>query len=182
MQGGPLLVINGPIIPINRACKRPYKRVTGIITLLLGVITPLSTGRGPPCITICRDLPRVPKYFCQCVATSSACLNKTGIGFDFLHNPTSLEPKSCVSKVHCFIFLFFVPLCVCGSFFRTNGVRAFRRGQVSVRSAEVERCRFGCSLMMTTSPFRSTWTGVWREVVCFFCCAEKPFKWATKRS
>ena len=45
---------------------------------------------------------------------------------------------------------------------------------MSVRSAEVERCRFGCSLMMTTSPFRSTWTGVWREVVCvFFGCAEK---------
>ena len=29
--------------------KWPYKRVTGVITLLLGVITPFITGRGPPC-------------------------------------------------------------------------------------------------------------------------------------
>ena len=26
-----------------------YKRVTGVRTLLIGVITPLITGRGPPC-------------------------------------------------------------------------------------------------------------------------------------
>ena len=29
--------------------KWPYKWVTGVITLLIGVITPLITGRGPPC-------------------------------------------------------------------------------------------------------------------------------------
>ena len=29
----------------------PYKWVTGVITLLIGVITQFITGRGPPCIT-----------------------------------------------------------------------------------------------------------------------------------
>ena len=29
--------------------KLPYKWVTGVITLLMGVITPFITGRGPPC-------------------------------------------------------------------------------------------------------------------------------------
>ena len=32
--------------------KWPYNWVTGVITLLIGVITPLITGRGPPCIYI----------------------------------------------------------------------------------------------------------------------------------
>ncbi len=31
--------------------KWPYKWVTGVITLLIGVITPLITGRGPPCVS-----------------------------------------------------------------------------------------------------------------------------------
>ena len=30
--------------------KWPYKWVTGVITLLIGFITSLITGRGPPCI------------------------------------------------------------------------------------------------------------------------------------
>jgi len=29
--------------------KWPYKWVTGVITLLIGVITPFKTDRGPPC-------------------------------------------------------------------------------------------------------------------------------------
>ena len=29
--------------------KWPYKWVTGVITLLMGVITPFITDRGPPC-------------------------------------------------------------------------------------------------------------------------------------
>ena len=32
--------------------KWPYKWVTGVITLLIGVITPSITGRGPPCMDI----------------------------------------------------------------------------------------------------------------------------------
>ena len=35
--------------------KWPYKWVNGVITLLIGVITPLITSRGPPC----RDLVKV---------------------------------------------------------------------------------------------------------------------------
>ena len=45
LQGGPLLVINEVITPI----KWPYKWITGVITLLIGVVTLLITGRGPPC-------------------------------------------------------------------------------------------------------------------------------------
>ena len=40
LQGGPVLVISGVITPLNGL---------GVITLLIGVITPLITSRGPPC-------------------------------------------------------------------------------------------------------------------------------------
>ena len=43
---GPLLVISGVITPIN-IYKWPYKWLTRVITLLIGVITPLITSRGP---------------------------------------------------------------------------------------------------------------------------------------
>ena len=39
-QGGPLPVISGVVSPIN---EWPYKWVTGVITLLIGVITPFIT-------------------------------------------------------------------------------------------------------------------------------------------
>ena len=42
LQGGPLLVINEVITPI----KWPYKWITGVITLLIGVVTLLITGSG----------------------------------------------------------------------------------------------------------------------------------------
>ena len=44
-QGGPLLVIHRVITPINGL----INGVTGVITLLIGIITPFITGRGPPC-------------------------------------------------------------------------------------------------------------------------------------
>ena len=44
LQGGPLPVING-----YNLHKWPYKWVTGVTTLLMVVITPLITDRGPPC-------------------------------------------------------------------------------------------------------------------------------------
>ena len=42
--------------------KWPYKRVTGVITLLIGVITQSITGRGPPCIKM-DDLGGKTHYF-----------------------------------------------------------------------------------------------------------------------
>ena len=45
-QGGPLRVISRVIA---NPFKWPYIWVTGVITLLTGVITPVLTGRGPPC-------------------------------------------------------------------------------------------------------------------------------------
>ena len=46
--------------------KWPYKWVTGVITLLIGVITPFITGRGPPCRVLKgrskgRGFPKVPQ-------------------------------------------------------------------------------------------------------------------------
>ena len=43
---GPLPVINGVIY---NPYKWPYKWVAGVITLLIEVIFPFITGRGPPC-------------------------------------------------------------------------------------------------------------------------------------
>ena len=42
LQGGPLAVINGVIIPY----KWPYKWLTALITLVIGVINPVITGSG----------------------------------------------------------------------------------------------------------------------------------------
>ncbi len=44
-QGGPLPVIKGGVGPLST----PYKWVNEDLTLLIEVITPLITGRGPPC-------------------------------------------------------------------------------------------------------------------------------------
>ena len=44
----PTIVIHGFITPISRVITC-YNWVTGVITLLIGVITPLITGRGPSC-------------------------------------------------------------------------------------------------------------------------------------
>lgn len=44
MQGGPLLVVNKATIPIH---KWTYKRITGVINPISGVITQLTTSRGP---------------------------------------------------------------------------------------------------------------------------------------
>ena len=46
---GPLPVINGGT---GGPCKWPYNWVTGVITPINGVRTPLITSRGPPCIAI----------------------------------------------------------------------------------------------------------------------------------
>ena len=48
LVGGALPVINRFITPI----KWPYKWVTGVVTLLIEVVTPLITGTGPTCNTV----------------------------------------------------------------------------------------------------------------------------------
>ena len=45
LQGGPLTNYKW----VYKPYKWPYKWVTGVITLLIGVITPFITSRGPPC-------------------------------------------------------------------------------------------------------------------------------------
>ena len=47
LQGGPLPLINGVTTLINGLLN--YKQVTGVITLLSGNITLLTSGRGPAC-------------------------------------------------------------------------------------------------------------------------------------
>ena len=48
LVGGALPVLNRFITPI----KWPYKWVTGVVTLLIEVVTPLITGTGPTCNTV----------------------------------------------------------------------------------------------------------------------------------
>ena len=57
LQCGPLPVLNGVITPING----PMNGQQGVITLLIGVITLLTTGRGPPYIGFitCVSAPKV---------------------------------------------------------------------------------------------------------------------------
>ena len=46
VQGGPLPVTN----EVKNQCKWPYKCVTEVITLLIGVIIAFISGRAPPCM------------------------------------------------------------------------------------------------------------------------------------
>ena len=48
LVGAALPVLNRFITPI----KWPYKWVTGVVTLLIEVVTPLTTGTGPTCNTV----------------------------------------------------------------------------------------------------------------------------------
>ena len=48
VRGGPLLVINGVMTPINGLTKTGNWII--IITLFLGVITPFINSRGLPCV------------------------------------------------------------------------------------------------------------------------------------
>ena len=49
---GPLPVVNGVATITYNPYKWPYKWVTAVITLLIGVTIPFVTGRGPPCIYV----------------------------------------------------------------------------------------------------------------------------------
>ena len=58
LQGGPLPVISRVITPY----KWPYKWVNGVMTLLIGVVTPLITGRGTPCTDFCGCFSKVVAF------------------------------------------------------------------------------------------------------------------------
>ena len=50
IQGGPIPVLNGVPPPISRVCNPSYQFIRPFIDL--EVMTPFTTGRGPPCVCV----------------------------------------------------------------------------------------------------------------------------------